>query len=696
MRLSIPPLGPEIDMIGAAIQYANAGWYVGPARAGTKHPGSVLGKGWHHKTTRDPQQIADWFAGTDHGLFLHVGRSGAVVFDVDNPSRLPEVLLEAIGTCGPPYQATRVDEPGRGHYLFTVPEGRTLGNGVGRLGGAWGEIRGVNGVIIAAPSRHEKAAEGGIYVWRAWGELPVLPEAVAELLDDATPAADAASDRQVAAFLDAHTGDDDPEAFDRLLGTFERDVAAGEGRHGRMVSVCAGAMREAAAGLYPARRAADGLRRAFVAAVSRDGIGPRQGKARHGRQAHAEFDGILAWAVGQALAADPEQTRQRVEATTPETLTLDRSTPAPTPDPPANHASNRSRRVALTPSSAIRPKRVKWLWNGRLALGTLALLAGREGLGKSTVSYQIGADLTRGKLDGEFAGTPKSVLVCATEDSWEHTIVPRLMAAGADLDRVYRVDVYDAHDVMHGLMLPEDIEGVHEAAQSVDAALLVLDPLLSRIASKLDTHKDADVRQALEPLVSLAERAELGVLGLMHHNKSGSSDPLQLVMASKAFTAVARSVHTVIEDPDDEAGRGRLFGTPKNNLGRTDLPTLAFHIEGFTYDTDDGPGSTGRLVWDGERAEGIGDIMAGGDREGRSATAEAVEWLLDYLKAQGGDAAKADVVKAGRAEGFNVDALNRAAVKAKVHRSRGGFPARALWTHPDFVVDKNTTLQIAT
>ena len=50
-------------------------------------------------------------------------------------------------------------------------------------------------------------------------------------------------------------------------------------------------------------------------------------------------------------------------------------------------------------------------------------------------------------------------------------------------------------------------------------------------------------------------------------------------MASKAFTAVARSVHTVMTDPDDDTGRRRLFGTPKNNLGRNDLPTLSFVIE---------------------------------------------------------------------------------------------------------------------
>ena len=91
--------------------------------------------------------------------------------------------------------------------------------------------------------------------------------------------------------------------------------------------------------------------------------------------------------------------------------------------------------------------------------------------------------------------------------------------------------------------------------------MLLLDPLMSRISHRLDTHRDAEVRPALEPLSALANRAHLTVLGIIHHNKSGSTNPLQVIMGSRASTAVARSVHTVILDPDDETSKRRLFGT---------------------------------------------------------------------------------------------------------------------------------------
>jgi AAA domain len=128
----------------------------------------------------------------------------------------------------------------------------------------------------------------------------------------------------------------------------------------------------------------------------------------------------------------------------------------------------------LTPASQIKPRRVQWLWADRIALGTLALLAGREGLGKSILSYTIASMITRGVLSGEFFGMPKSVLVAAAEDSWSQTIVPRLIAVGADLDRVFRVEII-ADAVHPELIMPRDLARVKKVTRDVDAGLLILD-----------------------------------------------------------------------------------------------------------------------------------------------------------------------------------------------------------------------------
>ena len=135
----------DADVLEAAQHYAGAGLYVGPLRKGTKNPGLILGGGWQHKTSRDPDQLHAWFADTDHDLFIHCGRSGLLVIDVDYPDKVPPVLGAHLGSA--PYQSTRPDQPGRGHYIFAQPHGRTIGNGQGKLGSAWGDVRGLNGAI---------------------------------------------------------------------------------------------------------------------------------------------------------------------------------------------------------------------------------------------------------------------------------------------------------------------------------------------------------------------------------------------------------------------------------------------------------------------------------------------------------------------------------------------------------------------
>lgn len=364
---------------------------------------------------------------------------------------------------------------------------------------------------------------------------------------------------------------------------------------------------------------------------------------------------------------------------------------SPRPGPTSAGDQNRSpepatgaRSLSLTAASSITPRRVRWCWHERMAMGALSLVAGPEGLGKSTFVYWLAAEVTQGRLPGEHLGTPKAVLIAATEDSWAHTVVPRLIAAGADLERVYRVDVTTTLGTDGALSLPADIPALGTAAQDVDAGLLVLDPLTSRLSAGLDTHKDSETRLALEPLVSFADRYSVAVVGIMHFNKSGGTDPLNLVMASKAFTAVARSVSTVIKDPDDDTEAARLFGTVKNNLGRSDLPTLRFTIGGHQIDTDDGEAWTSKLIWGADALGTISDaLLRGGDSGDKSATAEAGDWLSDYLETQGGAADSADIKKAGQRAGHSQSTLRRAHKRLGLVTTTKGFPRRSEWSLPE-------------
>lgn len=342
-----------------------------------------------------------------------------------------------------------------------------------------------------------------------------------------------------------------------------------------------------------------------------------------------------------------------------------------------------ARRLVLTRASEIKVRPVRWLWERRVALGSLALLGGREGIGKSTVAYTLAADVSRGRLPGTYEGQPKAVIVAATEDSWEHTIAPRLIAANADLERIFRVDITTAEGVDTGLSLPRDLAAIEQAAIEQEVALILLDPLMSRLDSGLDTHKDAEVRLALEPLTALANRVGAAVLGLIHVSKATSSDPLTLLMGSRAFAAVARAVLFVMVDPDDD--NTRLLGEPKNNLGRTDLPTLSFTIESaHVADTDEGPVWTSAIRWGTERSQSIHDVLvsAAETADARSATGEAAVWLEDYLHSVGGTAASAAIKDEGRRAGHSIDSLKRARQRIRATSESAGFPRQTWWRLP--------------
>ncbi len=292
-------------------------------------------------------------------------------------------------------------------------------------------------------------------------------------------------------------------------------------------------------------------------------------------------------------------------------------------------------------------------------------------------------------MEGEFLGQPKSVIIAATEDAWDYTIVPRLVAARADLDRVHRVDVVEVQGFDSALVLPSDLHSLEEQARAVDALLVILDPLLSRLDSALDSYKDADVRRALEPLTASAARMKAVWLGLIHVNKNAGTDPLNSVMASRAFGAVARAILYAMRSPDFDQDRTYLLGEPKNNLGRSDLPTFTYQIEPEHVGQDDDGLDiwTCRVRWTGESSLSIHQalVAAGESSDSRHATADATAWLSDYLADAGGKADSAVIKKAAVEDGHATRTLQRARQDLHLVVTKEGFPRKTFWELPKSV-----------
>lgn len=311
------------------------------------------------------------------------------------------------------------------------------------------------------------------------------------------------------------------------------------------------------------------------------------------------------------------------------------------------------RRIILTPLSEIEPEAITWLWEGRMPKGSLSLLGGQGAAGKSTLSFDLASSITKGTLKGVFYGQPKGVLIAASEDSFSAVIVPRLMADGADLGKIYQLSTVEGE---MGISLTHDMGEVAEIAQETDAALIIFDPIISKLGN-LDTHKDSDVRQALEPLKEIAEHTGCAVLGLIHVNKGDSSDPLQRLMGSAAFGNVARSVMTAYVDPEDKTKKKRLLAHTKCNVG-PDMETLSFSIG----TAEIRPGITAsKISWGGDDPRNDRDIIAAGKQvpERMNLAQKAEEFLEEYLTEHGPTQAST-LFELGALDGLKKHTLQRA------------------------------------
>jgi hypothetical protein len=321
-----------------------------------------------------------------------------------------------------------------------------------------------------------------------------------------------------------------------------------------------------------------------------------------------------------------------------------------------------------------------WLWPGWLAAGKLHILAGKPGTGKTTLAVALGAIVTVG---GEWPdGSPAdlgSIVIWSGEDDPADTLGPRLRAAGADMSRVYVVS-----GVRHGPGERRSFDPANDSAALAaaladipDVRLLIVDPVVSAVAG--DSHKNAEVRRGLQPLVNLAREHGCALLGISHFTKgTAGSDPVERVTGSLAFGALARIVLVAAnaDERDGETAR-RMLARAKSNIGPDGggyiYEVRQAELQGF-------PGVIASHIMWGEGLEGSArELLADAEQcgEERHETNDAADWLRDTLLA--GPKARCDVERAAKAAGFAWRTVQRAMKSADVVSERAGFGRPATW-----------------
>lgn len=241
--------------------------------------------------------------------------------------------------------------------------------------------------------------------------------------------------------------------------------------------------------------------------------------------------------------------------------------------------------LVLARASDIPCTPINWLWPQRIVGDGLTIVTGPVGISKSLISVDVTARVTTGGKwpDGTGHAPRGSVILFGAEDDAGKVVVPRLAAAGADLERVLVCQGTtdgSAGDEPESVILERHIGQLRAALDTVtDCRLVVFDPLPDYLAA--DENSSREVRAALMPLARLAQERNVAVLAVLHQNKKNDLTTVQRIAGSGAFAQIARvvlSIGTHPEDADGETRKRRVMLVSKSNYGEKDIGQ-AYEIE---------------------------------------------------------------------------------------------------------------------
>jgi putative DNA primase/helicase len=191
------------------------------------------------------------------------------------------------------------------------------------------------------------------------------------------------------------------------------------------------------------------------------------------------------------------------------------------------HTPRHEHRIMLVRTSEIEPERITWIWPGIIASGRVTGLVGYPGLGKSQVAIDIAATVSTGReWPGGVANSHAGhVIILSAEDDVAHSIVPRLIAASANRDRIHVIKAIKGNDgAERAFNLALDLHRLEKEYDLRLVRLMMIDPVSAYLSTttgrSVNRNYGADVRTILDRLAMFAARHDLGVLAITHLNKA--------------------------------------------------------------------------------------------------------------------------------------------------------------------------------
>jgi AAA domain-containing protein/bifunctional DNA primase/polymerase-like protein len=387
------------------------------------------------------------------------------------------------------------------------------------------------------------------------------------------------------------------------------------------------------------------------------------------------------FAAAEACGLVAEDGARSVLATIESGAKAGRTQPRQAPDHAREHGNHQDQNIdddddlVVAAAADLEMCGIDWLWPGRFARGKFGLIAGLPDYGKGQIAAFITAAVTAAiELPCDEGNAPQgNVIWFNAEDGARDTVLPRLVAAGADTARIHFVNGVRVAGEDKMFSLVTDLRLLRKAINRIgNVVLVIIDPVSAYLGvGKVDGRSATDVRAVLTPLKDMAEELHIAMIGIAHFNKKDDiKSALLRVSDSIAYVAAARHVYAVLDDPEDR--NCKLFVKAKNNLAR-DTKALRYGMGVKIVGHD--------VVWHPQHIE-ITANEAMQAATGQTAKREAREFLLARLEA--GPAKQDDIVEEAKQEGIAKRTLDRAKKElgVKSSKERGKSDGAWFWELP--------------
>jgi hypothetical protein len=259
----------------------------------------------------------------------------------------------------------------------------------------------------------------------------------------------------------------------------------------------------------------------------------------------------------------------------------------------------------LVMADTIEPKEITWLWKPYIPSGSASMIFGPGGTGKSHIAVDMAARISKGEaLPGQEKALPaQNVLIMSAEDEFDRVLVPRLIAAGADLSRI-------AFPKSPFTLDKDGLAMVEEYMASFAAGIVFIDPIVAYIGGKVDINRANETREFTGGLHQMAMRTGTAVIVVHHARKGGEGADYEKMMGSADFNNAVRSVMYTTQAPNGD----RIMRHVKANYAALG-PTLGYKFGDLGFEW------TGAYQEDGVKAKA------------KDQTTQVQDWLREKLAA---------------------------------------------------------------